>query len=163
MRILYATTLTLALAACAEAPVQAPPGVPMATAFRDVPPGWTAASDQLPAMPADWWTMYADPQLDQLERQLIANSPDLASALARYRQAQAATGVLRAAQSPTLGASLNGQRLRQSDLKPLRGATSPSEYDSGTLEFDLGYEVDLWGRIGKQVSAGNSAARATPT
>ena len=160
MKIFYATTLTLALAACAEAPVQPPPAVPMAAAFRDVPPGWAAASDQTPAVPADWWTMYADPQLDQLERQLIANSPDLASALARYRQAQAATGVLRAAQSPTLGASLNGQRLRQSDLKPLRGATSPSEYDSGTLEFDLGYEVDLWGRIGKQVSAGVAQERA---
>jgi NodT family efflux transporter outer membrane factor (OMF) lipoprotein len=160
VKLLYATTLTLALAACAEAPVHAPPAVPMAGSFRDVPPGWSAANEQAPMLPADWWTMYADPQLDQLERQLIANSPDLASALARYRQAQAATGVLRAAQSPTLGASLNGQRLRQSDLKPLRGATSPSEYDSGTLEFDLGYEVDLWGRIGKQVSAGVAQERA---
>ena len=160
MKRFSAGILTLALAACAEAPVQAPPAVPMAAAFRDVPPGWAAARDQAPDLPPDWWAMYADPQLDQLERQLIANSADLASALARYRQAQAATGVLRAAQSPTLGASLNGQRLRQSDLKPLRGATSPSEYDSGTLEFDLGYEVDLWGRIGKQVSAGVAQERA---
>nr|WP_315392488.1 efflux transporter outer membrane subunit [uncultured Duganella sp.] len=160
MKRLCAGILTLALAACAEAPVQPPPAVPMAAAFRDVPPGWAAARDQAPDLPPDWWAMYADPQLDQLERQLIANSADLASALARYRQAQAATGVLRAAQSPTLGASLNGQRLRQSDLKPLRGATSPSEYDSGTLEFDLGYEVDLWGRIGKQVSAGVAQERA---
>ncbi|WP_371866518.1 efflux transporter outer membrane subunit [Duganella alba] len=160
MKILYATTLALALAACAEAPVQAPPAVPMADSFRDVPAGWTAANDKAPMLPADWWKMYADPQLDQLQQQLIDNSPDLASALARYRQAQAATGVLRSAQSPTLGASLNGQRIRQSDLKPLRGATSPPEYNSGTLEFDLGYEVDLWGRISKQVSAGVAQERA---
>nr|WP_154361201.1 efflux transporter outer membrane subunit [Duganella aquatilis] len=150
----------MALAACAEAPVQAPPAVPMADSFRDVPPGWSAASDKAPMLPADWWKMYADPQLDQLQQQLIDNSPDLASALARYRQAQAATGVLRSAQSPTLGASLNSQRIRQSDLKPLRGATSPAEYNSGTLEFDLGYEVDLWGRISKQVSAGVAQERA---
>jgi NodT family efflux transporter outer membrane factor (OMF) lipoprotein len=160
VKILYATTLALALAACAEAPVQQPPAVPMAAGFREIPAGWTAANDQAPMLPADWWKMYADPQLDTLQQQLIDNSPDLASALARYRQAQAATGVLRSAQSPTLGASLNGQRIRQSDLKPLRGATSPTEYNSGTLEFDLGYEVDLWGRISKQVSAGVAQERA---
>jgi NodT family efflux transporter outer membrane factor (OMF) lipoprotein len=160
VKILYATTLALALAACAQAPVQQPPAVPMADSFRDVPPGWAAADAKTPLLPADWWTMYQDPQLDTLQQQLIANSPDLASALARYRQAQAATGVVRAAQSPTLGASLNGQRIRQSDLKPLRGATSPDEYNSGTLQFDLGYEVDLWGRISKQVSAGEAQERA---
>lgn len=160
MKIVYATTLALALAACAQAPVQQPPAVPLAGSFRDVPAGWADANAQAPLLPADWWSMYQDPQLDQLEQQLIANSPDLASALARYKQAQAATGVLRSAQSPTLGVSLNGQRDRQSDLKPLRGATSPAEYNSGTLQFDLGYEVDLWGRISQQVSAGEAQERA---
>nr|WP_166454554.1 efflux transporter outer membrane subunit [Duganella rivi] len=152
--------MALALAACAQAPVQQPPAVPMADSFREIPAGWADANAKAPLLPAEWWTMYQDPQLNQLEQQLIANSPDLASALARYKQAQAATGVLRAAESPTLGASLNGQRIRQSDLKPLRGATSPSEYNSGTLQFDLGYEVDLWGRISKQVSAGVAQERA---
>jgi NodT family efflux transporter outer membrane factor (OMF) lipoprotein len=160
VKILYATTLALALAACAQAPVQPPPAVPLADSFRDIPAGWADANASAPLLPAEWWTMYRDPQLNQLEQQLIANSPDLASALARYKQAQAATGVLRAAESPTLGASLNGQRLRQSDLKPLRGATSPAEYNSGTLQFDLGYEVDLWGRISQQVSAGVAQERA---
>ena len=164
MKTRYATplalALALALAACAQAPVQPPPAVPMADSFRDIPAGWADANAKTAPLPADWWTMYQDPQLDRLEQQLIANSPDLASALARYKQAQAATGVLRAAQSPTLGASLNGQRIRQSDLKPLRGATSPAEYNSGTLQFDLGYEVDLWGRIAQQVSAGEAQERA---
>jgi NodT family efflux transporter outer membrane factor (OMF) lipoprotein len=155
-----AVTLALALSACADAPVQAPPAVPLADAFRDLPPGWADANAKAPQLPADWWKMYGDPQLDQLQQQLLDNSPDLASALARYQQAQAATSTLRAAQSPTLGASLNGQRDRQSDLKPLRGATSPAEYNSGTLQFDLGYEVDLWGRISKQVSAGVAQERA---
>lgn len=159
-KVLYATTLALALAACAQAPVQAPPAVPMADSFRDIPAGWADANAKAPLLPADWWTMYQDPQLDQLEQQLIANSPDLASALARYKQAQAATGVARAAESPTLGASLNGQRDRQSDLKPLRGATSPANYNSGTLQFDLGYEVDLWGRVAKTVSAGEAQEKA---
>lgn len=155
-----AVTLALALSACADAPVQAPPAVPLADAFRDLPPGWADANAKEPQLPADWWKMYGDAQLDQLQQQLLDNSPDLASALARYLQAQAATNTLRAAQSPTLGASLNGQRDRQSDLKPLRGATSPAEYNSGTLQFDLGYEVDLWGRISKQVSAGVAQERA---
>ncbi|MYM37390.1 efflux transporter outer membrane subunit [Duganella sp. FT94W] len=160
MKILYATTLALALAACAPAPVRQPPAVPLADSFRDIPAGWADATASAPQLPADWWHLYQDPQLNTLEQQLIANSPDLGSALARYRQAQAATGVARAAQAPTLGASLNGQRDRQSDLRPLRGATSPAEYNSGTLQFDLGYEVDLWGRIAQQVSAGVAQEQA---
>lgn len=160
MKRLYATTLALALAGCAPAPVRQPPAVPLADGFRDIPAGWADANAKAPPLPADWWQLYRDPQLNALEQQLIANSPDLASALARYRQAQAATGVARAAQSPTLGVSLNGQRDRQSDLRPLRGATSPSEYNSGTLQFDLGYEVDLWGRIARQVSAGEAQQQA---
>ncbi|MTV39427.1 efflux transporter outer membrane subunit [Duganella radicis] len=152
--------MALALAACAQAPLRQPPAVPMADSFRDIPAGWADANAKAPPLAADWWTMYQDQELDRLEQQLIANSPDLASALARYKQAQAATGVLRSAQSPTLGASLNGQRDRQSDLRPLRGATSPAEYNSGTLQFDLGYEVDLWGRISQQVSAGEAQERA---
>jgi NodT family efflux transporter outer membrane factor (OMF) lipoprotein len=159
-RLAYAAAMLLALSACAQAPRQQPPAVPLAASFRELPAGWSAAGADLPQLPSDWWTMYQDAQLNTLEQQLIANSPDLASALARYQQAQAATGVVRAAQAPQLGASLNGQRDRQSDLKPLRGATSPADYNSATLGLDFSYEVDLWGRISQQVSAGVAQEQA---
>jgi outer membrane protein TolC len=109
-----------------------------------------------------WWSIYEDEELNALQQRLLANSPDLASALARYQQARAAGDSLRSAQSPTLNASAGVQRNRQSERRPLRvlGPTSPNEYNSATLGLDLQYEVDLWGRVRQQVTAGEAETQA---
>jgi len=52
------------------------------------------------------------------------------------------------------------QRDRQSDRRPLRGATSPSIYNSGTLGLEFQYELDLWGRVRQQVRSGEALERA---
>ena len=145
--------------ACAQPPLAAAPDVPLAAAFKEGAP--TASADT--ALPRqDWWRDYQDSELDLLQQRLLDNSPDLASALARYQQARAATDVLRAAESPTLGTSVNVQRDRQAELRPLRvlGPTSPDNYNSATLSLDFQYEVDLWGRVRQQVSAGVAEERA---
>jgi NodT family efflux transporter outer membrane factor (OMF) lipoprotein len=100
-----------------------------------------------------------------LQQRLIEHSADLAAALARYQQSRAATEQIRASELPSLATSLNTQRNRQSEKRPLRvlGPSSPNLYGSTTLGFDLGYEVDLWGRVRSQVAAGvalDQAAKA---
>lgn len=142
------------LASCAQAPQVIPPHVAPASAFAGAGGGGGDAPAASPLQDRAWWRQFQDPELDQLQQQLIDNSPDLASALARYQQARAATDTLRAAELPTVGASLNVQHDRQSDLRPLRGATSPSNYNSGALGLELQYEVDLWGRVRQQVRSG---------
>lgn len=148
---LYAGWLvTTLLAGCAQVTPTSLPEVPVASSFKEGPQTTPTAVP----LAGPWWQVYGDTELDRLEQQLLRNSPDLASAMARYRQARAATDAARAAQSPTVGASANVQRDRQSALRPLRGAGSPDEYNSGTLGLDFSYEVDLWGRIARQVDAG---------
>jgi hypothetical protein len=119
VKILYATTLALALAACAQAPVQQPPAVPLADSFRDIPPAGpmptpsaAAAGRLVDHVPRPT----AGPAGTAADRQ----QPGPGQRAGALQQAQAATGVLRAAESPTLGASLNGQRIRQSDLAAAR-------------------------------------------
>jgi NodT family efflux transporter outer membrane factor (OMF) lipoprotein len=152
----------LLAAGCSQAPLAPPPVVPLAPAFRQTQGLWTSAApaDTLPRQA--WWRLYQDAELDALEQRLLDNSPDLATAFARYQQARAETGALRAAQSPTLGASLNGQRDRQSERRPLRvlGPNSPDEYNSATLGLELDYEIDLWGRVRQRVSAGVAQEQA---
>lgn len=151
------------IAGCAQPPKTQLPDVPVAPGFKEARGPWVeAGSASAPIALDGWWQAYGDVELDALQRQLVANSPDLASALARYEQARAATDTLRAAQSPTLNTSLNGQRIRQSERRPLRvlGPTSPDWYNSATLGLDLGYEVDLWGRVSRQVAAGVASERA---
>ena len=150
------------LAACAQTPTAPLPELPSAPAFRQTDGPWVSAEPADAAPRGDWWTVYRDPELDRLQQQLLANSPDLASALARYEQARAASDTLRAAQSPTVGTSLDLQRNRQSERRPLRvlGPTSPDEYNSATLGLTLAYEVDLWGRVRQRVDAGMAEAQA---
>ena len=158
-----ATTVAL-VAGCAGAPKVQLPEVPAAPAFKEARGPWVEAStSNSPAIVFDgWWKAYGDPELDALQQRLVDNSPDLASALARYQQARAATDTLRAAQTPTVNSSLNVQRDRQSERRPLRvlGPTSPDWYNSATLGLDVSYEVDLWGRISQQVAAGLASEHA---
>jgi NodT family efflux transporter outer membrane factor (OMF) lipoprotein len=125
----------------------------VAASYQDSGP-WQPAqpSDQLPR--DHWWQLYHEPRLDQLQLRLLVNNADLAAALAHYRQAQAFNLQTRSALFPQVGATGNGQRDRESDTKPLRGATSPANYDSYTVGAEIDYELDLWGRVRNTVEAG---------
>ena len=141
------------LAGCSLAPAYKVPAVPVAATYQDNGP-WQQAqpSDQLPR--DHWWQLYHDQQLDQLQQRLLANNADLAAALAHYRQAQAFNLQTRSALFPQVSATGNGQRDRQSDTAPLRGATAPANYDSYTVGGEVDYELDLWGRVRNTVEAG---------
>ena len=164
LRAASGTLLLLLLSACAQDLPLKLPEMPVAGAFKEAAP-WTSAqpADDLPR--EAWWTLFGDAELNALQQRLIDHSADLAAALARYQQSRAATEQIRASELPALATSLNTQRNRQSEKRPLRvlGPSSPNLYGSTTLGFDLGYEVDLWGRVRSQVAAGvalDQAAKA---
>jgi NodT family efflux transporter outer membrane factor (OMF) lipoprotein len=156
-----AALCSLLLGACSQAPLLKLPDVPVASAYKEAAP-WT------PAQPADdlprdaWWTAYGDTELNALQQRLVTGSPDLAAALARYQQAQAATSQLQAGQWPNVNASLAEQRNRQSEMRPLRvlGPLSPNDYASNTVGLSMDYELDLWGRVRNLVEAGRAQDQA---
>jgi len=155
-----AALLSLGLSACSLAPTYHPPEVPVAAQYGDPHSPWVEAA------PADridrdgWWKVYGDRRLDQLQEKLLANNATLAAALAHYQQAEAFAQQARAGYSPTLGLNGNAVRNRQSDTRPLRGATSPAYYDGYTVGAQLDYEVDLWGRVRDTVAAGEAQQAA---
>ncbi|WP_049622193.1 efflux transporter outer membrane subunit [Frateuria defendens] len=149
----------LALGGCSLAPAYKAPAVPVAEHYADTGP-WVQAAPAAPLPREGWWRLYRDPQLDRLQQQLLANNPDLAAALAHYRQAEAFSAQARAGLFPQLGVGAAAQRNRQSDTRPLRGAGSPSYYDNYTLGAQLDYEVDLWGRVRNGAAAGRDDAQA---
>ena len=161
---ILALALAAGLAGCSLAPAYKAPDVPVAEHYQEhgqaYGKSWVAAepSDQLPR--DGWWKLYGDERLDQLERRLLQNNADLAAALAHYQQAQAFSQQARAGLFPQVGVNANAQRDRQSDTRPLRGATSPAYYDSYTLGAEIDYEVDLWGRVRNTVEAGKDDALA---
>jgi NodT family efflux transporter outer membrane factor (OMF) lipoprotein len=148
------------LSACSLAPAYRAPATPTAAAFREMGP-WVSAqpNDQLPR--DDWWHLYGDAELDQLQPRLLANNADLAAALAHYQQAQAFSAEARSQLFPQIGAGAVGERERQSDTAPpARNPTAPADYNAYSVGVQASYEVDLWGRVRNTVEQGRDNALA---
>jgi len=159
-RLLGALAAFLALGACSLAPEYKQPEVPLAEHYQTVGPWMRGApADQLPR--EGWWKLYGDPRLDQLEQGLLTQNPDLAAALAHYQQSRDFLAEIRSDLVPHLSVGGNAQHDRESDNRPLRGATSPAVYNSFTLDAQVDYEVDLWGRVRDSVAAGTAQAQAS--
>ncbi|AQT09432.1 efflux transporter outer membrane subunit [Pseudomonas protegens] len=157
-----AALLLLALHGCSLAPQYQVPPIDLPAHYREQSadgPWHPAAAPQVLA--EQWWRLYQDPQLDDLQQRLLRANPDLAAALAHYDAAQAYASQLHAGLFPQISASAQPLRQRQSDSRPLRGSTQPSVYNSNTAGFALGLDLDLWGRIRNQAAAGDAQAQAS--
>ena len=103
-----------AIAACSSDPLR-PPEMPVVEQYTST----AVAEDRLAPgkdIPAQWWTLFRSPTLDGLVRRALDNSPTLARAQARLRQAQedlsARSG---GAELPQLDARLSANRI---DVNP---------------------------------------------
>ncbi|OIQ80936.1 outer membrane protein OprM precursor [mine drainage metagenome] len=148
------------LGGCSLAPEYHVPTVNVQTdAWKDEPWHVAKPADNLPH--GDWWTVYGDQTLNELESRIEKANPSLAAALASYDQATAYTNQLRAGLYPTVDAGANLTRNRQSDTRPLRGANLPDTYSANTVGIGANYELDVWGRVRNLVAAGQAAAQAS--
>lgn len=152
--------LALLLGGCSLAPRMKVPDVPPGDSYKELGP-WTQAhpADRLPR--DSWWRLYDTPEIDDLEKRLIAGNPTLAAALANYAQAKALSDQARAGLFPTLGLNGGVARARESVHAPLIGPTTPRYYDDNVLGGTVSYELDLWGQIRNQVLAGEANAQAS--
>ncbi|MBS0612982.1 MAG: efflux transporter outer membrane subunit [Proteobacteria bacterium] len=149
----------LALAGCMLAPRYQVPPTPAPAAFKEAGQ-WTRSTpaDELPR--GEWWQLYADATLNELELRLAAQNPSLAAALARYDQSRAYLREVRAGQLPALNGNARLTRNRQSDDRPLRGSNQPDVYDDRAIGASVDYEFDLWGRIRNTVANGRYLSQA---
>lgn len=145
---LLATASALTLAACATGPDYKRPAAPTAAAAPFV----STSAAVTTATPDDhWWRLYDDPVLDGLVTQALAANTDLRVAVARIGRARATlreAGVDRTPQA-TVGAS--GTYNRFSQIQRLPGVQSETWLIDGGL--DVSYEVDLFGRVSRNVEA----------
>jgi len=152
---------TLLLAGCAAGPDYQRPDTPLpahwAEAIQDNS-HWQVASPQDKEARGAWWQVFGDPVLDQLEQQALSGSFTLQIALARVEQARGLLGIATAANSPTIDLSERSTRTRSSANRPSTGsgAVSSTLQNDHVLSLGVSYEVDLFGRIRRDVEA-NSA------
>lgn len=149
------------LAACSLAPkYQTPATAPPAAAYREV-------GDWKPAQPADglargaWWKIYGDSELDSLEEQVTSSNQNLQAAFARLGQARAQMRYVRAGYMPTITASAGADRYRASMNAPTYSAVHPTTQNDFTLQSDVSYELDVFGRVRNSVAAARASAQAS--
>jgi NodT family efflux transporter outer membrane factor (OMF) lipoprotein len=164
----FAGALALLLAGCTVGPKYETPSVPMTEFFKEATPAdYKTAGTWRPAQPSDaavrgkWWRIFGDPRLDELEDQLTEANQDLKVADARFREARALIGFQRAALFPTISTGVIANSLQDSSHQPYFLLQNPPSEGQLELPVDLSYEVDLWGRIHRTVSAAREEAQAT--
>jgi NodT family efflux transporter outer membrane factor (OMF) lipoprotein len=145
------------------------PTAPVALAFKEQPPESFKGSDSWkPAQPSDqalrgkWWEIFGDPQLNALEEEVTLSNQDLKVSEARFRQARAMIRFNRSAEFPTISTSPSIANERVSPNSPYFPASQANNGTGAfTLPIDLSYEVDLWGRVRRTVSASREEAQAS--
>jgi NodT family efflux transporter outer membrane factor (OMF) lipoprotein len=156
----FMPALLAALAGCSLAPEYRRPDVTVPANYKEAGP-WQPAAPADASLRGDWWRDFGDPTLDALEERLDRVNPDLAAAADRYTAARAFAAAARAGLFPEVDAAAATTRNRQSDHRPLRGTNQPDEYRDQLLGAQLGYELDLWGRVRSLIAAGRAGAQAS--
>lgn len=147
------TVLLVLLAGCKFGPNYKRPKVDTPSVYRaDAQAGQGASiADE------KWWTLFQDTELQQLIRTALAENYDVRIAASRILQAQAALGITRADQFPTItaGASAAGQRVPQTPAGPatITNASSAS--------LSLFWELDFWGKFRRATEAARANLLAT--
>jgi NodT family efflux transporter outer membrane factor (OMF) lipoprotein len=109
-----------------------------------------------------WWKAYNDPQLDTWIDAAHDDSPTLAIAQARVREALAVARIARSALSPQVNGTLSVQREHWPDnvfYGPGPLANQNTWNNTGTIGLE--YSLDLWGRDSNSAEGALDVAHAT--
>lgn len=112
-----------------------------------VAPGSSTAYN---AIALNWWRAFKDPLLDLLVNTAIERNHDLQIAAARIQEAEASTSRTASRRLPSISL--------QTDYSRVRRFEGPSIYGDDTKAGgQFNWEVDIWGKVKKQVNAGKAA------
>lgn len=169
-RVTASTAVAVLLTGCTVGPHYHAPAPPTVGNYTPVPqPSETVASAGASGVaqhfttamdvPAQWWTLFHSPELDRLVRDALANSPTLAQATARLKEAQeeanARTGTTK---YPTVTANVSVQR-EQLDLATFGVPfPSPPPFSLMNGSVAVSYALDLFGANRRLIEGLNAQA-----
>jgi NodT family efflux transporter outer membrane factor (OMF) lipoprotein len=137
-RVLAVASVAAGCAACTVGPDYVRPSVAVPAAYKEA--AAPKAAETVRELPRGrWWEIFRDAELDALVAQVDVDNQTLRAAEARVQQAQALVEIARAPSSLTLSAGGSNQK----------------------LGLAAGWELDLWGRIRRNVEAATAGAEAT--
>ena len=170
-RAALAIAIALALPACAVGPDYHRPSAPAAPTYKE-DQGWKPATPGQIESDKPWWSIYDDPLLDSLERQVEVSNQTLKADEAAYRSAVEAIGIDRGTLFPSI--SLDGSATRSGSASGVNQAITTSSGTTVTTgaggnghrtTYSAGaqasWSVDVWGRIRRLVESDVARAQAS--
>lgn len=159
-----ATALALLAAGCMVGPDYRRPAATVPLRYKELA-GWVAAAPADAAPKGAWWHLYRDPLLDQLEARVAASNQNIKAFEAQFREAEAVVQAARAQLFPTVSGSAGvtrsfsgGGHSGISTVPGLSGGRASTIY---TLEGAASWDLDVWGRIRRQVQSDVAAAQVS--
>ncbi|MDR3635916.1 MAG: efflux transporter outer membrane subunit [Isosphaeraceae bacterium] len=139
-----------------------------------VAPAWIEADHpavrNAPLPSCDWWSVFGDPTLSRLIQTAYEQNPTLRVVGARVLEARAGQAIAvgnmlpqsQQAVASFARANLNSNMpiLKQLAATPT-GATLPLSFSNWFYGFNLSWELDLWGRLRRNVESTNATLEAS--
>jgi NodT family efflux transporter outer membrane factor (OMF) lipoprotein len=163
-----AVSATLLASGCMVGPDYHRPQVAVPATWKELP-GWTQATPAAAESPkGDWWTVFNDPLLDELEPLIAVSNQTVRQDYANYQEALAEVRVARASLFPTVGITGSGTRERSasgtissvSNVSSV-GGSGARIVNAGTLEANVSWELDVWGQVRRQIEENSATAQAS--
>jgi len=156
-----ALAAALLLSGCAVGPKYQRPAAEVPPAYKETG-NWKAAEPSEQKLGGNWWEIFQDSQLNELEAQVNISNQNLKIAQAQYTQARALLRYNRADYFPTITAAPSATRGRVSSNRPPQNAISNGKTTSDfQLPLELSYEIDAWGRVRNNVESFRAEAQAS--
>jgi outer membrane protein TolC len=159
--VLVAVTL-VAAAGCSVGPDYVRPAAETPGAYKEM----TGDGEWKPAQPSDgsvrgpWWEVFGDPTLNSLEAEVSISNQNVLVAEAQFRQARPVLAARRSAfPTATIGAGYTRSRpsaTLASSIGPPQGASNDF-----ILPLDVSWDIDVWGRIRRNVEGNRANAQAS--
>lgn len=142
--------LLMVLSACTQGLDYQRPETTVPLVYKTDAP-WKDAEPSAAEDKGAWWEVYEDPVLNGLEEQAAEANQNLQAAFARVQQVRARQRISEADRFPEV--NLNGSVTRQRTAGDFSYFGQGGTSDIIRLPFELGYEVDLWGRTKRSIEA----------
>jgi NodT family efflux transporter outer membrane factor (OMF) lipoprotein len=157
-RALIAGLASALLAGCAVGPNYHRPDAPAPPGFKEAQ-GWTQSrpADQIDR--GAWWSVFNDPVLDRLERQVAIANQTVKQYEAAYREATAVTAAARATLFPTAGVTAGSTTTHSPAAQSATGAGGTNTV--GTVALEASWVPDLFGKVRRTVESDRALAQAS--
>jgi NodT family efflux transporter outer membrane factor (OMF) lipoprotein len=129
--------------------------------FQDAD-GWKVASPQDAMIRGNWWEIFNEPELNDLENQLNINNQNIKVSFQNFMEARALIAEARAQYWPTVTANPAWSRSRSSGN--LNNSTQANPGKTSTLwsaPLEVSWTPDLWGKIRNEVREAQYTSQAS--